>query len=209
MKIYLFATLWFVFCSLGFSQIEVFKDTVPAIQLHKQNVPVRINCYATLNSKKAPLFIIDGVAISIDSISQGLLDPKNILSINVLKGSQAISIYGIDGTNGVIEIVTKAVREQKATANEYPFKLFHLDNENWTLPQDIYNAIRAKVPSVSVATTGLGERPSIRMRGDDNTLVIVDGVQYDAAILNTLNPSDIESVTVAPNTAAANYLRNN
>lgn len=182
---------------------------MPEKELEKQSVPVWMNCSSTRNSEKTPLIIVDGVAMSIDSFSQGLLDPKTICSINVIKGTQATSIYGIDGTNGVIEIVTKAVREQKATTNEHPFKLFHLDNENWTLPQDIYNAIRAKVPSVAVATTGLGERPNIRIRGDDNTIVIIDGMQYDATILSTLNPSDIESITVAPNLAAANYLRNN
>lgn len=93
-----------------------------------------------------------------------------------------------------------------------PFKLydFYSKKENWITIQSIYNTIQSKVPNVSIsASANIIEIPNISMRGDDNTIIIVDGIRYDASVLNTLNPSDIESITVAPSAAATNYLRNN
>ena len=50
--------------------------------------------------------------------------------------------------------------------------------------------------------------PVFSIRGDTNTIVIVDGIRYDASILNAINPNDIESIKVAPSAAANNFLRN-
>ena len=47
------------------------------------------------------------------------------------------------------------------------------------------------------------------VRGDDNTIVVLDGVRQDISILSSLNPQDIESIKVAPSTAATNYFINN
>ena len=49
-----------------------------------------------------PLFVVDGVVVS----SIGLISPSNVDKIRVLKGVDA-SIYGVRGSNGVIEITTK------------------------------------------------------------------------------------------------------
>lgn len=74
---------------------------------------------------------------------------------------------------------------------------------------DLYTHL-SKAPGVLISSNpNLNIVPTIRMRGDDNTIVIVDGIRYDASILNTLNPSNIESITVAPSVAASNYLLNN
>ncbi len=69
-----------------------------------------------------PLFIVDGIPYSNDQIttssqtsggtaySSGIsnLDPNDIASMNVLKGSSAAAIYGSRGSNGVIIITTKS-----------------------------------------------------------------------------------------------------
>lgn len=92
-----------------------------------------------------------------------------------------------------------------------PFKVyeFHSKDENWIDTQSIYNSIRSKVPGITISTSAnLNAIPNIRMRGDDNTLVIVDGIRYDSSILNTLNPADIESVKVSNSPAAQNYFIN-
>lgn len=91
-----------------------------------------------------------------------------------------------------------------------PIKTYKICNDNWNIPQDIYNDIQAKAPNVRITTSAdFNAIPRISMRGDDNTIVIVDGVRFDASILNMLNPADIQSITVAPSIAASNYLRNN
>jgi len=112
----------------------------------------------------------------------------------------------------VLSCSTPGVIVQCVSSDYYlPFKLYDFSSkkENWHNTQDIYNAIQAKVPGISItANNNLNQAPNIRMRGDNNTIVIVDGIRYDTSILNTLNPADIESVTVVPGVAASNYLRN-
>ncbi len=105
------------------------------------------------------------------------------------------------------------VEVQQVSSDYYlPFKLydFSSEKENWNSIESVYNTIQAKVPSISITSnSSLNHTPNIRMRGDNNTIVVVDGVRYDASILNTLNPNNIESITVAPSAAASNYLINN
>jgi TonB-dependent SusC/RagA subfamily outer membrane receptor len=59
---------------------------------------------------KAPLYVLNGLAMP--ATSDGALsgvDPYDIASIKVLKGSEA-AIYGIEGANGVIVITTKQAK---------------------------------------------------------------------------------------------------
>lgn len=58
-----------------------------------------------------PLYVIDGI-ISTDSILK-TIDPKNVKTINVLKGNGAKAIYGEDGKNGVIIIETKDLTKKQ------------------------------------------------------------------------------------------------
>ena len=91
-----------------------------------------------------------------------------------------------------------------------PFKVYDIPNNNWTLQQDIYNALEANVPSLRVANRNdLATVPKFNIRGDDATIVILDGVRVDASILNTINPADIESIKVAPSATARNYFLSN
>jgi hypothetical protein len=96
--------------------------------------------------------------------------------------------------------------------NHLPFKFYYFSskNENWFNMQSFYNTIQAKVPNVTFSrAVDFNAIPNISMRSDDNAIVIVDGIRYDVSVLNTLNPADIESITVAPSAAATTYLRNN
>ncbi len=56
----------------------------------------------SLNADCSPLYIIDGVAGSIDNIN-----PNDIESIEVLKDASSTAIYGSAGANGVIIVTTK------------------------------------------------------------------------------------------------------
>ncbi len=83
------------------------------------NVSIRGVCSLTLNTE--PLYIIDGIPVSVTG-QKGILygnsftggqsplfniNPKDIESIDVLKDADATAIYGSRGTNGVILITTK------------------------------------------------------------------------------------------------------
>ena len=53
-----------------------------------------------------PLFVIDGVPVEVRAGTLSWLSPNDVQSIKALKGADA-SIYGVRGSNGVIEIKTK------------------------------------------------------------------------------------------------------
>src|SRR5690349_653232 len=83
-----------------------------------------------------PLVIVDGVPYSNDQVSttnqasnggaytSGLsnLDPNDIASMNVLKGSSAAALYGSRASNGVLVITTKSGSGRKTKGTEIAVK---------------------------------------------------------------------------------------
>ena len=62
----------------------------------------------SINSGTAPLYILDGVAISANDFNT--INPADIESMSVLKDASSTSIYGARAANGVIVITTKRGR---------------------------------------------------------------------------------------------------
>jgi len=55
-----------------------------------------------------PLFVVDGVALSIEEASDlAQIEALEIERIEVMRGSDAIAAYGPRGANGVVIIITK------------------------------------------------------------------------------------------------------
>lgn len=69
------------------------------------NTQINLRGVASLSGNLEPLFVIDGVIID-ESDFRGL-NENQIESINVLKGSEALNVYGNRGSNGVVVITTK------------------------------------------------------------------------------------------------------
>ena len=70
----------------------------------------------SINSGTAPLYILDGVAISASDFNT--INPSDIESMSVLKDASSTSIYGARASNGVIVITTKRGRNtDKANVN--------------------------------------------------------------------------------------------
>ena len=83
-----------------------------------------------------PLIIVDGIPYSNDQVtttsqvsnggaySSGIanLDPNDIASMNVLKGSSAAALYGSRASNGVIVITTKSGSARRTKGTEITFK---------------------------------------------------------------------------------------
>lgn len=59
----------------------------------------------SINAGTAPLFILDGIAITPDVFSA--INPNDIENISVLKDASSTSIYGARAANGVVVITTK------------------------------------------------------------------------------------------------------
>ena len=62
----------------------------------------------SINSGTAPLYILDGVAISAADFNT--INPADIESMSVLKDASSTSIYGARAANGVVVITTKRGR---------------------------------------------------------------------------------------------------
>lgn len=166
------------------------------------------------DKKKIPILgatvVIKGAKVGTQSDSNGHF------TIEVLKGDKlqvfylgykAVEQKITDKADIDIVLSQESISCFAPISQRLPFNIHEIDGESMFTQQDIYNAIRTKVPGVRISNTQLGKIPKITMRDDSNTIVIIDGVRYaDTSILNTLNPSDIEKIYVANNPAAEQYL---
>ena len=93
---------------------------------------IRIRGNASLSPNSQPLFVIDGVLIrpgttGADSWGAGQdfgnimknINPDNIESMTVLKGSAASALYGSEALNGVVVVQTKKGRAEKGLGVTY------------------------------------------------------------------------------------------
>ena len=69
------------------------------------NSNIIIRGFSSINSKNQPIYIVDGKPLSSKKIAK--INPNRIKDIKVLKGSNATSLYGNKGKNGVLVINTK------------------------------------------------------------------------------------------------------
>jgi TonB-dependent SusC/RagA subfamily outer membrane receptor len=69
-------------------------------------IVVRFAGPTSFYSGQEPLFVIDGIPTEVRAGTLSWLSPNDVQSIKALKGADA-SLYGIRGSNGVIEIKTK------------------------------------------------------------------------------------------------------
>lgn len=74
----------------------------PAVPIPSKNI---IICAVSRRLSNEPLTILDGVLI--DSKQFSKVNPNDVESIKVLKGTDATAIYGSRAVNGVIIITTK------------------------------------------------------------------------------------------------------
>ena len=98
---------------------NAFTGNVSGVQVEEQGGPgnapvVRVRGYGSIDAGSEPLYVIDGMIVS--SYEFGLLNPKSIASINVLKDAAAGAIYGSRAGNGVVIVTTKG-GEGKAKFN--------------------------------------------------------------------------------------------
>ncbi|MEX0312779.1 MAG: SusC/RagA family TonB-linked outer membrane protein [Allomuricauda sp.] len=87
-------------------------------------IALRIRGTASVRSNNSPLFVVDGVPVTNESVSAegadvgvgtsgsknplNFLNPNDIESMSILKDASATAIYGSRGANGVVVITTKS-----------------------------------------------------------------------------------------------------
>ena len=82
-----------------------------------QNATIIIRGRNSINGDIEPLFIIDGVPVDQDNFRR--LKKNDIDSLSVLKGAEAITIYGNRGAGGVILVSTKAEKKRIPNNDDY------------------------------------------------------------------------------------------
>ena len=87
----------------------------------------------SINSGTAPLYILDGVAISASDFNT--INPADIESMSVLKDASSTSIYGARAANGVIVITTKRGRNMSQPNVSYRMQMgwSAIAHGNWDL----------------------------------------------------------------------------
>ena len=95
-----------------------------------ENAKVIIRGYSSMTGQQEVLYIIDGVPMTQKQAEA--IDPSQIISINILKGSSAVALYGSKASNGVIIFNTKKALEEltqvkaRTNLNETAFFFPHL-----------------------------------------------------------------------------------
>ena len=202
MKKIIFVFLAILFSVSGCAQVIILTDSICEQKLNRSTLE--------LKEEANLLYIIDGVQLSSDFDIDTYLKNNEIVSLEVLKDLNAVNCF--DGSSKcTIVCISSVLPSNVSTANEnsLPFKIPKVNNTAWVNQSEVYNAIQANVAGVFIRNSGLNSIPHINIRGNTNTVVIVDGVRADASILNSLNPADIDHVKVAKGPAASHYLLNN
>lgn len=70
-----------------------------------EDVKINLRGIRSLTGNNNPMLLLDGVPVALELLNS--LNPNDIESINVLKGTSAAAVYGPDARNGVIVVTTK------------------------------------------------------------------------------------------------------
>ena len=139
-----------------------------------------------------PLMILDGKKI--DKHILDLIDPKYIESIDVLKNESAKALYGEEGKNGVIVIVTKLSR---AKGIEFT-KGYELSTDSIVVEGNggKYKSIQVEGVKLSGNIDSVKITTSNEKTGLSKATYYIDGVKSDSAIMSKLNPTNISSINI-------------
>ena len=99
-------------------------ETIMSSEAPDAAVSIRIRGITSLNGSSEPLYVVDGVIMASNTISNGIdeveevnglmgLNPNDIADIQILKDASATAIYGAAGANGVVLITTKQSKDDK------------------------------------------------------------------------------------------------
>ena len=207
MKTLFVLTLSLLCTAASFSQTKEKLDSLTTKTSPKENVYIR--CTTSISEEKLPLVIVDGFVVNYEHLKK--IAPEDIESVELVKEESPVFCDG-PGKNGVLLVTTKSTSNvlcEEVIERETAFNIHKICNTNWVQKQDVYNAIQANVAGVSIKNSGLNNTPIINIRGNSNTIVLVDGIRVNPSFLNHLNPADIEHIKVAKNPSASQYLITN
>ena len=132
------------------------------------------------SNDKEPIYIVNGKRIKKEDFKG--LDPNKIDKVNVLKDKSAVTIYGNDGKNGVIEIITKDGKGK----NTWTYKttdsisvIGNVDNGKWQISKleaKAYNLPESTEAEVNTFISS-GKKPLIIVNNDILGKVDIKGLE--------------------------------
>ena len=186
-----------------------------------------------LNSFEEKMFSLGAFRIQLESANDGIhnkfynemhdyIDDKNNILIFSFIGykNQAIQVNDQTKINVQLKLSSESLDEVvvigygKTTVKELTGATVQVKGESierLNIPR-MDQALQGQVSGVTINTNSgsPGGSSSIRIRGlstfgDNDPLILVDGVVYDSEGLNSLNPGDIESINVLKDATAGIY----
>ena len=124
-----------------------------------QSATMTIRGTNSINSGTAPLYILDGVAISASDFNT--INPADIESMSVLKDASSTSIYGARASNGVIVITTRRGRDTSKASISFKTQLgiSSIAHGNWDLMNTAERILYEKETGMSDGRTTTISRP--------------------------------------------------
>ncbi len=133
-------------------------------------------------ARPEPVYIINGVR-STKGVAN--INRDSIVSVDVLKGSAATTIYGAEGKNGVIEIRTKSAATSRS------------------MPEAEATTSSGKGTAATAVGYGASQTQKISLSSIDKELIIIDGKEANKSEINRLRVASIESITIIKGSQAA------
>ena len=183
---------------------DEFNETLPGVNVlikgtsagSTTNIDGEYSISTELNDSSVLVFSYVGY-----KVQEVLIAGRSILNIQLDPSSKSLNEYVVVGYGKTsVKELTGATAKVKGE-NIEKLNLSRMDQ-----------ALQGQVAGVSINTNSgsPGGSSSIRIRGlstfgDNDPLILVDGVVYDSEGLNALNPSDIESINVLKDATAGIY----
>jgi len=162
------------------------------------------------NSSKPLIYTIDGVKHFNADLAKNI-NPNEISEISVIKGDDAIKLFGIEANDGAVLITTKEGKNSSGNI-ELQAKLKALGITTGTNKiSDLASNSEDKKDNTSTTFNG-GNNSVVKIRGFkspdkiNQPLYVVDGTKIESGSIEFLDPKTIQSVTILKdNNAIKNY----
>lgn len=161
-------------------------DTLPPAPV---GVPAKQKIALRNPATEQPLFILDGKVLE-GTLDDYELDPSDIKSVSVFKGESAISRFGPEGANGVVDIVTKNGTQAIPKARAKDEKATDGDGEKIVI--GVFNQeTEETMPAVIIEDKKVAKGDS-----DLKPIYILDGKRLEGELDGQISPEEIESIDV-------------
>lgn len=157
---------------------------------------------------KQPLYIVDGLVKKHQTIKD--INPATIQSIHVLKGEKAVEKYGEQAIDGAIEITLKSGMPNNFNYNSQGISVIGYKSKTESksdTSSHLHTFLRMNGDASVIVEDSKDENPSIRQTVQirdvgERPLLVLDGVIPEDQNINSVQPNDIESITVLKDKSA-------